>query len=152
MVSGWIVNGLAGFVGAEGGCVDRAGHQSVDSGERVSRSETIVTPKADRIYLEHILECVALIQDYTRNSKMEFMASALVQDAVLRRLQTMAESTQRLSEELKAKAPGVDWRALAGFRNVLVHEYLGGIALEQVWGAIERDLSGLETAVRELME
>lgn len=111
-----------------------------------------MTPKADRIYLEHILDCVALIRDYTRNGKTEFMASALVQDAVLRRLQTMAESTQRLSEELKEKAPGVNWRALAGFRNVLVHEYLGGIDLEQVWGAIERDLSGLETAVREMME
>jgi len=39
----------------------------------------------------------------------------------------MAESTQRLSEDLKAKAPEVDWRALSGFRNVLVHDYLGGI-------------------------
>jgi uncharacterized protein with HEPN domain len=111
-----------------------------------------MSPKADRIYLEHILECVALIQDYTRNGKAEFMGSALVQDAVLRRLQTMAESTQRLSEALKAKAPGVDWRALAGFRNVLVHDYLGGIDLEQVWSAIEHYLSGLETAVRELIE
>jgi uncharacterized protein with HEPN domain len=111
-----------------------------------------MTPKADRIYLEHILECVALIQDYTRNGKAEFMASALVQDAVLRRLQTMAESTQRLSEALKAKASGVDWRALAGFRNVLVHDYLGGIDLEQVWNAVENYLSGLEVAVRELIE
>ncbi|MCY7282397.1 MAG: DUF86 domain-containing protein [Cyanobacteria bacterium CAN_BIN43] len=111
-----------------------------------------MTPKADRIYLEHILDCVALIQNYTRNGKAEFMASALIQDAVLRRLQTMAESTQRLSEELKAKAPGIDWRALAGFRNVLVHDYLGGIDLEQIWNAVEHYLPSLETAMRELME
>jgi uncharacterized protein with HEPN domain len=111
-----------------------------------------MTPKPDRIYLEHILECIALIQDYTRNGKAEFMASALVQDAVLRRLQTMAESTQRLSEALKEKAPAVDWRALAGFRNVLVHDYLGGIDLEQVWSAVEQYLSGLEAAVRSLIK
>jgi uncharacterized protein with HEPN domain len=110
-----------------------------------------MTPKADRVYLIHILECVALIQDYTCSGKAEFMASALVQDAVLRRLQTMAESSQRLSEELKSKAPEVDWRALAGFRNVLVHDYLGGIDLEQVWSAVEHYLSGLEAAVRELL-
>jgi len=111
-----------------------------------------MTPKADRIYLEHILDCVALIQNYTREGKAEFMASALVQDAMLRRLQTMAESTQRLSEELKAKVPGMDWRALAGFRNVLVHDYLGGIDLEQIWNAVEHYLPSLETAMRELME
>jgi len=37
----------------------------------------------DRVYLEHILECTALIEDYTRSGKTAFMASALVQDAVL---------------------------------------------------------------------
>jgi uncharacterized protein with HEPN domain len=111
-----------------------------------------MTPKPDRVYLEHILECVALIQDYTQNGKTEFMASVFVQDAVLRRLQTMAESTQRLSETSKEKAPQIEWRALAGFRNVLVHDYLGGVDLEQVWEAIENRLPGLETAVRALME
>ncbi len=88
-----------------------------------------MTVHDNRIYLEHILDCVTLIQDYTRNGKAAFMGSALVQDAVLRRLQTMAESTQRLSDDLKRQAPEVDWRALSGFRNVLVHDYLGGIDL-----------------------
>jgi uncharacterized protein with HEPN domain len=111
-----------------------------------------MTAHDDQIYLTHILECVALIQSYTRNGKGEFMGSALVQDAVLRRLQTMAESTQRLSDHLKTKAPEVDWRSLAGFRNVLVHDYLGGIDLERVWDAVELYLPGLEAAVRKLME
>lgn len=111
-----------------------------------------MTGEENRIYLEHILECTALIQTYTRNGKAEFMTSSLVQDAVLRRLQTMAESTQRLSEELKAQAPEVDWRALAGFRNVLVHDYLGGIDLERVWDAVEVYLPELKTAVRRLLE
>ncbi|MDI9639096.1 DUF86 domain-containing protein [Geitlerinema splendidum] len=111
-----------------------------------------MTDERDRVYLEHILECTTLIQDYTRNGKAEFMESSLVRDAVLRRLQTMAESTQRLSETLKAQAPGVDWRALAGFRNVLVHDYLGGIDFERVWDAVELYLPGLEMAVRELIE
>lgn len=111
-----------------------------------------MTAHDDRIYLEHILECAALIQDYTREGKAAFMGSALIQDAVLRRLQTMAESTQRLSDDLKAQAPEVDWRALSGFRNVLVHDYLGGIDLERVWDAVEFYLPGLEAAVRKLMK
>jgi uncharacterized protein with HEPN domain len=105
----------------------------------------------DRVYLLHILECSALIRDYTRSGKTEFMTNSLVQDGVLRRLQTMAESTQRLSTPVKEQMSGIDWRSLAGFRNVLVHDYLGGIDFEQVWSAIKQYLPGLETAVRELI-
>lgn len=110
-----------------------------------------MSSEQDRVYLAHILECADLIRDYTNNDKATFMANSLVQDAVLRRLQTMAESTQRLSGDLKAKTPEVDWRALAGFRNILVHNYLGGIDLEQVWDAVENDLPDLVAAVQNMM-
>jgi len=104
----------------------------------------------DYVYLAHILECIERIQDYTGNNKETFMNSSLVQDAVLRRLQTMAESTQKLSNELKAEAPEVDWRALSGFRNILVHDYLSGIDLEQVWSAVTLYLPSLELAIKRL--
>jgi uncharacterized protein with HEPN domain len=79
----------------------------------------------DLIYLAHILEYVEAVQDCTAKGEKDFLKNGLVQDAVLRRLQIMAESTQRLSDEMKQQAPDVDWRGLAGFRNVLVHDYLG---------------------------
>jgi uncharacterized protein with HEPN domain len=104
----------------------------------------------DSIYLAHILECIEHIQDYIGNNKETFMNSSLVQDAVLRRLQTMAESTQKLSDELKTQAPEVDWRGLSGFRNILVHDYLNGIDLEQVWNAITVYLPNLELAIKRL--
>ena len=106
----------------------------------------------DNVYLEHILECAALIQDYTRGGKSGFMNDVLLQDATLRRLQTMTESTQRLSTDSKAKAPEVDWKAISGFRNVLVHDYLNGIDMEQVWDAIENYLPSLERAVQKLVD
>jgi uncharacterized protein with HEPN domain len=110
-----------------------------------------MSTRDDRLYLAHILECATLIQNYTQNGKTDFINSPLIQDAVLRRLQTMAESTQRLSESLKGEAPEIDWRALSGFRNVLVHDYLGGIDLEQVWDAVEYYLPDLERTVRSMM-
>ena len=69
---------------------------------------------------------------YCQNGEEAFRASELIQDAVLRNLQTLAESTQRISDRLKALHPEVDWRAIAGFRNVLAHDYLG-INLVRVW-------------------
>ncbi|MBP0022247.1 MAG: DUF86 domain-containing protein [Cyanobacteria bacterium SBLK] len=104
----------------------------------------------DRVYIQHILECIDRIKDYTRNGKNSFMNESIVQDAVLRRLQTMAESTQRLSEDLKSKVSNVDWRALSGFRNILVHDYLSGIDRDRVWDAIINYLPSLEQAIRQI--
>ena len=116
-------------------------------------------PKSDRIYLQHILECTALIRDYTSGGKDEFMRNVLHQDGVMRRLQTMAESTQRLSNEAKTKAPSaktkapsVDWRVIAGFRNLLVHDYMNGIDLNQIWNIIESYLPELETEAQALLK
>ena len=52
--------------------------------------------KDDRVYLHHILRCISRIEEYVAGSPEAFLFSHLVQDAVLRNLQTMAESTQRL--------------------------------------------------------
>ena len=62
----------------------------------------------------------------------------------------MAESTQRLSEEMKARRSEVDWQALSGFRNVLAHDYLG-IDLELVYTSIEVNLPGLHIAIEALL-
>jgi uncharacterized protein with HEPN domain len=70
----------------------------------------------------------------------------MVQDAVMRNLQTLAESSQRLSESAKMTQPKVDWRAIAGFRNVLVHDYLG-LDLDAIWLVIENDLPPLKSAL-----
>jgi uncharacterized protein with HEPN domain len=106
--------------------------------------------KDDRVYLRHILRCISRIEEYVSGIPQALESSHLVQDAVLRNLQTMAESTQRLSPALKAQRPEVDWTALAGLRNVLVHAYLG-IDLDQIQRAVERDMPGLKTACEALL-
>lgn len=68
---------------------------------------------------------MARIEEYVQGGREAFLQSRLIQDAVLRNLQTLAESTQRLSDEFKRAHPDIDWRAIAGFPNVLVHDYLG---------------------------
>jgi len=101
----------------------------------------------DRLYVEHVLECIDRIQRYCREGEAAFFASELVQDAVLRNLQILAESTKRISDGVKANYPEVDWRGVAGFRNVLVHEYFG-ISLVRVWEIVSLNLPPL----REQME
>ncbi len=101
--------------------------------------------KGDRVYLKHILRCIARIQEYTAGGRQSFLASPLIQDGVIRNLQTLAESSQHLSEGIKASQSSVDWKGLAGFRNVLVHDYLG-VDLELVYRAVDQDVPKLKLA------
>jgi uncharacterized protein with HEPN domain len=91
--------------------------------------------KDDRLYIHHVLDCIRRIDRYCQDGEEAFRGSELVQDAVLRNLQTLGESTQRIGDRLRSRHPEIDWRAIAGFRNVLVHDYLG-INLERVWEII----------------
>lgn len=107
--------------------------------------------KDDTLYLIHISECIARVESYTQGMTKEvFLKSSMVQDAVIRNLQTLAESTQRLSTVAKQSQPRIDWRKIAGFRNILVHDYLG-VDLEKIWTIIQNDLPLLKDAVDRLL-
>jgi uncharacterized protein with HEPN domain len=105
--------------------------------------------KDDGLYLLHMRECIHRVRQYTADGKQEFWADSKTQDAVLRNLQTLAESAQRLSAELKARRPDVDWRAISGFRNILVHDYLG-VDLDDIWNIVTQDIPTLDLAIATL--
>ena len=106
----------------------------------------------DKLYLIHIRESIERIETYLADrDREEFLASTLIQDAVLRNLQALAESTQRLPPSWKEKHSEVDWAKISGFRNVLTHDYLG-IDLARVWNIIERDLPGLKRTIEEMLK
>jgi uncharacterized protein with HEPN domain len=106
--------------------------------------------REDRVYLEHIVECIRRIEENTGKGREEFLQSHTLQDAVLRNLQTMSEATQRLSDDSRAKHPQIEWSRIAAFRNVLVHNYLG-LDLEIVWGITQRDVPELKTAISAIL-
>ena len=101
--------------------------------------------------LAHMRDCLDRIGEYTNSERSRFEASRLVQDAVIRNLQTLAESSQRLSSEIKGTEPQIPWRELAGFRNVIVHGYLG-VDLCAIWLVVEQDLPALTVAVNRMAE
>lgn len=107
--------------------------------------------KDNRLYLIHISESIDRIIEYTTDGRDAFMQSTLIQDGVVRNLQVMAESTKRLSDELKSSHPEVDWRGIADFRNVLVHDYLR-IDLNLVWQAVERELPSVKAAIDAILK
>lgn len=99
----------------------------------------------------HMRDCLSRIAEYTNAERSRFDSSRLVQDAVVRNLQTLAESSQRLSSEIKTTELQIPWRERAGFRNVIVHGYLS-IDLGAVWLVVEKDLPALTEAVNRMAQ
>jgi uncharacterized protein with HEPN domain len=108
--------------------------------------------KDEKLYLIYISERIERIESYIGDIDREkFMASSLLQDAVIRNLQTLAESTQRLSDRLKDSHPEIDWNKIAGFRNVLVHDYLG-VDVERIWNIVEKELPALKNSIHKMLD
>ena len=99
--------------------------------------------KDDAVYLNHILECVIKIQQYTQGGKAAFLNSALIQDAVFRNFEVIGEASKHISQQTKDRFPNIPWRRIAGFRDILIHNYLG-IDPEEVWNIVERQLPNLK--------
>ena len=106
--------------------------------------------KSDKAYLQHVLEMVDRIETATAAGRTSFMASTLHQDAVLRNLHTLTETTQRLSQSLKDDHPEIEWATLSAFRNVLVHDYLG-IDIELVWTVVSKDIPELKAKILKIL-
>ena len=101
--------------------------------------------KGDVLYIDHIIESVQMIEGYIAGVTCEvFCSNHMMYDAVIRNLQVLAESTQKISEIVKIQNPQIPWRDISGFRNILVHDYLEGIDQNAVWNIIKNDLPDLK--------
>lgn len=105
----------------------------------------------EQFYLIHIKECLADIADYTANGREAFMSTKMIQDAVLRKLQIMVQSSMRLSASFRDEHAQIAWDKMRGFRNFVVHDYLE-IDLDAVWYIVEHDLPSLAKAVENAIE
>jgi uncharacterized protein with HEPN domain len=105
---------------------------------------------ADRLYLMHILECIDWIESYTREGYVAFSQSHQTQDAVIRNFEVMGEATKRLSQTVRDAHPAVPWRQVAGFRDVLIHDYFG-LDLDEVWGVVQTNLPELKRQITSIL-
>jgi uncharacterized protein with HEPN domain len=109
--------------------------------------------KDDSIHLLYLSESIDLVKQYlvAPDHALDqdlFLNDRRTQDAVLRRMETLADAASHLSDALKARHRHIPWRRIGDFRNVLAHGY-SDIDLDRVWRAIVDDLPGLQAVVAE---
>jgi len=102
----------------------------------------------DEQLLQYIAESIALIARYTADGEDAFFREPMIRDAVLRRLETLADATGHLSAELTSRHPDIPWRAIYGFRNVAAHGYLG-LDMARVWSTLQAQLPALHAVVNQ---
>ena len=94
--------------------------------------------------VQHIAELVA------RTDRDEFSRDGVLQDALMRTLETLGEAAGRLSRQFTMAHPDVPWREITGLRHKLIHDYFE-VDLSVVWGTATKNVPQLEPQIRRLL-
>ena len=101
----------------------------------------------DLIYLNHILDCIndieAFVVDFTEET---FIQDKKTFNSSIRMFEIIGEATKRVSADLKTKNNYIQWKEIAGLRDVLIHDYQG-VDLPAVWKIIQNDIPTLKTNI-----
>jgi uncharacterized protein with HEPN domain len=80
------------------------------------------------VFIQHIIECIALIEEYTKGtSKDEFLGSRQLQDAVIRRIEIIGEAAKRIPREITSEYSDVPWKLLPACETFLCTSILAWI-------------------------
>ncbi len=103
-----------------------------------------------RIYCNDILDRIGRIEHNAVDGYEAFMQSQTIQDAIIRSFEVIGEAVKRMDPAVKSKKPEVPWHDIAGFRDVLIHQY-ENVVLDIVWQNIQVNLPELKEAILDIL-
>ena len=102
----------------------------------------------DSLYLSHILEEIRFLKKLAQDRNFEeYQGDEIIQRASIRSLEIIGEAVKNLSPEYKAMHPKIEWKKIAGLRDILIHQYFG-VDLLIVWDVIQYKIPELEEAIK----
>jgi len=108
--------------------------------------------QGEELYLQDIIEAVAAIEDFLQNvEKADFLASRLLQSAVVHQLMIIGEASARLADERKSLYPQTPWKQIVGLRNIVAHAYFS-IDYESVWSTGKSRPKPLDEEVLKILQ
>jgi uncharacterized protein with HEPN domain len=97
-----------------------------------------------KTYFKDIIEAIEKINKYTKQCSFEkFKNDSMISDAVIRNLAIIGEAVKNVSPEVKKNYDEIEWKKIAGFRDMVIHSY-SNVDLEIVWDVVQNKLSELK--------
>jgi len=104
-----------------------------------------------RDYLQDILTAIDDSGEFTRDMAFDaFARDRKTVNAVVRSLEVLGEAAKRIPDIVRAQAPAVPWKYMAGMRDKLIHEYFG-VDLGIVWVVVKNELPPLRSEIERLV-
>ncbi len=72
-------------------------------------------------------------------------------DAVIRNLEVIGEAVKQVPDSVREKYPSVEWRKIAGLRDILIHKYFD-VNLEIVWGVVQSNIPILKAEIQQILK
>jgi len=103
-------------------------------------------------YIRHILDEIKYINGQVKGlDKGEFSQDETLKRAFVRSLEIIGEASKKISVELKQKYSHIDWRAMAGMRDKLIHNYFG-IDYDIVWDVAINKVPELHRELEQILK
>lgn len=108
-------------------------------------------PREYKAYLKDILEAIRKIEKYTENISVDgFVKDELIQDGVVRNLEIIGEAIKNIPEDIKIRKSQVEWKKIAGLRDILIHGYFG-IDIDIVWDIVKNKIPELKEKILKIL-
>jgi uncharacterized protein with HEPN domain len=98
------------------------------------------------LFIKDIHKSITRILEYTNTTKNEFFNDRKTFDAVMRNLEIIGEAVKHIPADVRRKYKSVEWKKIAGLRDIVVHEYFG-INEKIIWDVIENKIPTLKEEI-----
>lgn len=103
-------------------------------------------------YLSHIMDKINYLKSHTEGlNRDKFLKDETFQRAFVHSIEIIGEAAKKLPEELKQNYPNIEWKAITGMRDRLIHDYFG-IDYEIVWDVVINKIPQLHKEIQQIID